>query len=171
LKQLTLFADPSGKLAIHDSRSNVTSVLFVCLGNIIRSPFCEGLFRLATGSQIRVDSAAIYTSNIDQPPAHNAQLLAKRYGFDISCHISRLITVHDFYSFDLLVALEPHVHKRLDELKPRSSCCRIVDLCPTGVSNPVGMDFSRFVNMGEQIERGMRDLLKRYFPQFTHSSW
>jgi protein-tyrosine phosphatase len=142
----------------------------VCLGNIIRSPFCEGLFRVATSNQIRVDSAAIYTSDIDQPPAHNAQLLAKRYGFDISCHISRVITVHDFHSFDLLVALEPHVHKRLEELKPRSSCCRIVDLCPSAVLNPIGMNFSRFIDMGEQIKRGMHKLLTRYFPEFASSS-
>lgn len=157
----------SGQLNIVDPRKTVRSVLFVCLGNVIRSPFCEGLFRKLTDNQILVDSAAVCTQNLNEPPVSNVQKLAQQCGFNISGHISRLITKTDFQKYDLIVSLEPLVKQKLEQMKPRDAPCHIIELIPnTRVENPWGQSFPRFISMKRQIDVGMKNLLFAYFPTY-----
>ena len=155
----------SGKLELKDPAKNPESVLFVCLGNVIRSPLCEGLFRKATNGTISVDSAALLSSNINEQPAANAQKVAKMHGFDISQHRARRVTKKDFASFDLIVSLEPHVKRKLDQMKPNPCRARVVDFIPsTKVSNPWGLPLRHFIEMYTQIEKGMESFLATNFP-------
>jgi protein-tyrosine phosphatase len=166
-RQLTLAADASGALVLRSSNSEIRSVLFVCIGNIIRSPVAEGLFRHRTNRQILTDSAAVTRQNLNENPVQNAQIIGKQHGFDISGHRSRLVRSEDFSKFHLIVALEPFVYRRLMDLKPRSSQAKIVNLRPDGVLNPYNHGFNSFLTMYKQIESGITDLLARYFPQFS----
>ena len=85
------------------------SVLFVCLGNICRSPLAEAAFRAEAdrlGLDVVVDSAGTGSSQIGNPPDARAQIVAKRRGLDISGLRARRVTAADFDRFDHIVALD-----------------------------------------------------------------
>ncbi|MCK5897602.1 MAG: low molecular weight phosphotyrosine protein phosphatase, partial [Methylococcales bacterium] len=64
-------------------------VLFVCMGNICRSPTAEGVFRKLVeteglSEQFEIDSAGTHAYHIGEPPDHRSQMAAKAQGFDLS---------------------------------------------------------------------------------------
>ena len=142
------------------------SVLFVCLGNIIRSPLCEGLFRKYTGGKIEVDSAAVTYDDLGQHPHPLAQRIASEHGFDISGHVSRLISVHDFSSYKYIVSLEPYVYNRLKKMQPPRTPAKIVELIPkTTVINPWCGDYKDFRDMFNQINPAMKSFISMFIQQ------
>src|ERR1700730_6260760 len=71
------------------------AVLFVCLGNICRSPLAEAAFRaevVRMGLDVEVDSAGTGGWHVGKPPDRRAQAVARRYGIDISLHRARQVT-------------------------------------------------------------------------------
>lgn len=85
------------------------SVLFVCLGNICRSPMAEGAFRAAAlrgGLDCAVDSAGTASYHIGHQPDPRAIAIASLHGVDIAGQSARQLTHHDFYRFDHIVALD-----------------------------------------------------------------
>lgn len=88
-----------------------TSVLFVCLGNICRSPLAEGVFtHLATqrgeASLFRVDSAGISGWHSGEGPDRRSVKVAAAHGIDISRQQSRQVKADDFATFDLILAMD-----------------------------------------------------------------
>jgi protein-tyrosine phosphatase len=86
-----------------------TAVLFVCLGNICRSPLAEAAFRKEAariGLDVEVDSAGTGDWHAGQPPDRRAQAVAVRNGIDISTLRARQLTPGDFLRFDYIVALD-----------------------------------------------------------------
>ena len=86
-------------------------VLFVCLGNICRSPTAEAVFRqLLAQSSVRLDievaSAGIGDWHIGEPPDQRAQAAARRRGLDMSGIRARQIVHEDFALFDLILAMD-----------------------------------------------------------------
>jgi len=86
-------------------------ILFVCMGNICRSPMAEGHFRqlLATRAghlDITVDSAGTHGYHIGSPPDVRAQEAAQRRGIDISKLTSRDVVEADFDRFDTIIAMD-----------------------------------------------------------------
>lgn len=86
-------------------------VLFVCLGNICRSPMAEGIFRHVVGeaglsADIIVDSAGTHAYHIDEPPDSRAQAVAARHGIDISALRGRQVTPADLVNFDYVLAMD-----------------------------------------------------------------
>uniref|UniRef100_A0A9J8AVT6 Low molecular weight phosphotyrosine protein phosphatase n=2 Tax=Cyprinus carpio TaxID=7962 RepID=A0A9J8AVT6_CYPCA len=86
------------------------SVLFVCLGNICRSPIAEAVFRkMATDNgavdKWRIDSAATSTYEIGNPPDHRGQACMKRHGVSMR-HIARQVTKDDFMTFDHILCMD-----------------------------------------------------------------
>jgi len=87
----------------------VKSILFVCLGNICRSPMAEGVFRHIAGSRgltIGVDSAGTSSWHIGCPPDDRAQRATAGRGIDISGLRARQVARDDFERFDLVIAMD-----------------------------------------------------------------
>ncbi|HEY5667504.1 MAG TPA: low molecular weight protein-tyrosine-phosphatase [Gammaproteobacteria bacterium] len=88
------------------------SVLFVCMGNICRSPTVEGVFRERVVAElpdwfIQIDSAGTHAYHVGQPPDPRAQRAAEKRGIDLSDLRARRIAEDDFSSFDLVLAMDP----------------------------------------------------------------
>ena len=97
------------------------SVLFVCLGNICRSPLAEAAMRAEAeriGLEIDVDSAGTGHWHVGEPPDERAQAVARRNGVDISHLRGRQVTAADFRRFDHVVALDADNHAVLAALRP-----------------------------------------------------
>lgn len=91
------------------AKSPVASVLFVCLGNICRSPMAEGALRKAAqeaGLDIRVDSVGTAAYHIGEPPDARAIATAKAHGVDISHLRGRQLADADFAKFTHIIALD-----------------------------------------------------------------
>jgi len=86
-------------------------ILFVCLGNICRSPTAEAVFRAvaqrdAPDLDIEIDSAGTGGYHIGEPPDSRSQAAARRRGYDMSALRARQIQMDDFQRFDLVLAMD-----------------------------------------------------------------
>ena len=96
-------------------------ILFVCLGNICRSPTAEAVFRdmaAAQGLAVRTDSAGTGDWHIGHPPDPRATAEAARRGHDISTLRARQITPADFDRFDLILAMDRSNQRDIEALRP-----------------------------------------------------
>jgi len=89
----------------------MVKVLFVCLGNICRSPTAEGVFRkfvveAGLAESIHIDSAGTHAYHIGEPPDRRAQETAERRGIDISGLRGRRATETDLDEFDYVLAMD-----------------------------------------------------------------
>ncbi|MDA8390013.1 MAG: low molecular weight phosphotyrosine protein phosphatase [Gammaproteobacteria bacterium] len=96
-------------------------VLFVCLGNICRSPMAEGIFRKTVtdaglADVILIDSAGTHAYHVGEPPDERAQAATGRRGIDISGLRGRQATVADFASFDYVLAMDYENRENLHRL-------------------------------------------------------
>jgi protein-tyrosine phosphatase len=104
------------------------SILFVCLGNICRSPLAEGAFRAEAdrlGLDAEVDSAGTGGWHQGEPPDRRAIAAAERGGVDISGQRARKVTRADFDRFDHIVALDAENLADLERLRPAGSRARL----------------------------------------------
>lgn len=97
-------------------------ILFVCLGNICRSPSAEGVFRRVVSERaahlnIHIDSAGTADYHIGKPPDARSRAAALRRGIDISQLRARQVRAEDFEYFDLILAMDD---ENLAELKRRA---------------------------------------------------
>ncbi|KAJ6157494.1 Protein-tyrosine phosphatase low molecular weight mammalian [Penicillium chermesinum] len=91
------------------SNSRPVNVLFVCLGNICRSPMAEGVFRnLAKGNPAigEIDSAGTGAYHSLEPPDYRTMETLKRHGITNYNHAARKVTREDFLKFDYLLAMD-----------------------------------------------------------------
>lgn len=87
------------------------SVLFVCMGNICRSPTAQGVFEDLVKSQglaghILIDSAGTHAYHIGNPPDQRSQAAARSRGVDLSGQRARKVEVSDFDRFDYILAMD-----------------------------------------------------------------
>lgn len=86
------------------------NVLFICLGNICRSPLAEGIFKNLVGemglsSEISCDSAGTSGWHIGEPPDRRSEAVAAKYGITLD-HYGRQLEADDFRTFDYLIAMD-----------------------------------------------------------------
>jgi len=86
-------------------------VLFVCTGNICRSPTAAGVFadlvrRIGLQERIQVESAGTHDYHVGEPPDARAQAHALRRGYDLSALRARQVRKKDFAEFDFIVAMD-----------------------------------------------------------------
>jgi protein-tyrosine phosphatase len=87
------------------------SILFVCMGNICRSPLAEGIFTYLVNQarltdRFTIDSAGTGGWHEGEPPDHRSIAVARRHGIDIAGQRARRIRSIDFVSVDLIVAMD-----------------------------------------------------------------
>lgn len=98
-------------------------VLFVCMGNICRSPMAEGMFRKAVReagleSRIEADSAGTHAYHVGVAPDPRAQQAIRRRGVDISSLRGRHVADEDFERFDYILVMDGDNFDRLIERAP-----------------------------------------------------
>jgi protein-tyrosine phosphatase len=97
-------------------------ILFVCMGNICRSPSAAGVFRQVLAERapqldIEIDSAGTHDYHVGEPPDARALAAARRRGIDISQLRARRVEAGDFERFDLILAMD---EDNVRELQRRS---------------------------------------------------
>lgn len=118
-------------------------VLFVCLGNICRSPTADGVFRKVVEDEglvdrIQVDSAGTAAYHVGESPDSRSVAAAARRGYDLSPLRARQARSQDFEDFDLVLAMD------LDNLR------NLERLCPSGREDRLGLFLDFAENFSER---------------------
>ena len=105
-------------------------VLFVCMGNICRSPTAEGVFREfvqrhAPGLDVEIDSAGTHDYHVGEPPDPRALKAASSRGLDLSALRARQVEDADFEHFDLILAMDRVNYEALLDRSPPQYRSRI----------------------------------------------
>jgi protein-tyrosine phosphatase len=145
-------------------------VLFVCMGNICRSPLAEGAFRAEAarlGLDAEADSAGTGGWHAGEPPDARAVAAARRGGVDIGGQRARRVTAKDFEAFDHIVALDTENLTDLMVLRPAGSRARLsllLDHVPgragEGVADPYHGGDSHFDTAWRDAGEGARGLAR-----------
>lgn len=121
---------------MHDDRQNSPAVLFLCLGNICRSPLAEGAARAAFAAAnivATLDSAGTGDWHSGHPPDRRAQAEARRRGVDISDLRARQLVAEDFRRFDLILAADGANLRDARAIRPADATAELklmLDLVP-----------------------------------------
>ena len=108
--------------------SDRRAVLFVCLGNICRSPLAEAAMRVEAarvGLAVEVESAGTGAWHVGEPPDRRARAVARRHGVDIDHYRARQVSAADFHRFDHVVALDRANLEALERLRPKDATARL----------------------------------------------
>jgi protein-tyrosine phosphatase len=145
-------------------------VLFVCTGNICRSPTAEGVFRsmareAGLEAAFTIDSAGTYGGHEGEPPSRLAIEAAARRGYDVSGLRARLVTAADIARFDHVLAMDRGHMAQLRRLAPRALIGRLRMFAATDVADPYGGNARDYERALDAIEAGCRDLLATLTPE------
>ena len=148
------------------------SVLFVCMGNICRSPTAEGVFRKMVAEstlagKINIDSAGTHGYHVGAPPDARAIEHAARRGYDLSVLRCRQVNATDFERFDYILAADAMNVKQLKAMCPTRLAHKIEYLLDYGgeeeefeVPDPYQGEAKDFELALDLIEEGCRGLLE-----------
>lgn len=152
-----------------------TSVLFVCMGNICRSPTAEGVFRhfveqAGLSDRLRIDSAGTHAYHTGEPADRRARAAAERRGMSLDGISARRVTVDDFERFDYIVAMDEDNLLRLRDEAPAEHHEKIslfldfADCEEREVPDPYyggAAGFERVLDLVEEASRGLLETLSR----------
>ena len=151
-----------------------TSVLFICMGNICRSPTAEGVFRKLVSERgvvdrFVIDSAGTHDYHVGSPPDSRAIAAARRRGIDLSALCARQVEDTDFERFDWLLVMDRHNHELLAKRCPPTHARKLrlfMEFAPqtgrTAVPDPYygGVNaFEEVLDLVEQAAEGLLDEL------------
>ena len=146
-------------------------VLFVCLGNICRSPTAEGVFRKLVQEEklehlFEIDSAGTHAYHLGEPPDERAQDACARRGIDISGLRGRKATAEDIRKFDYILAMDRENYENLREISAAGYESRVrlfMEFAPDRpeeeVPDPYFGGTSGFDRVLDMIEAAARGLL------------
>ncbi|WP_338050082.1 low molecular weight protein-tyrosine-phosphatase [Rhodovibrio sodomensis] len=147
------------------------SVLFVCTGNICRSPSAEAILRhkahhAGLADRLKIDSAGLGEWHLGHPPDPRAVDAVAAHGYSMGGQTARLVDPRDFERFDYVIAMDEGHHAQLNEICPRARKDRVrlfLEFAPqTGrksVPDPYYGDTSGFDAMVGLIEAGTDGIL------------
>ena len=154
-------------------------VLFVCTGNICRSPTAEGVFRALVAAEglsgrVGADSAGTHGYHVGEPPDGRSAAAALRRGIDLSEQRARKVRPGDFDEFDLVLAMDRGHADALRKLCPPGRAERVrlfMDFAPglgvRDVPDPYygnGDGFERVLDMVEAGARGVLEHIRKTLP-------
>jgi protein-tyrosine phosphatase len=149
---------------------HIFRILFVCTGNICRSPAAEGVARQfikqrGLAGRIEVDSAGIYDGHVGEQPDPRMIMAAARRGYDLSGLRARELETADFKRFDLIAALDKEHLDEMQEICPTSYRSRLkllLDFAPEtgmdGIPDPYfggEQHFEYVLDLCEQCVEGL----------------
>jgi protein-tyrosine phosphatase len=158
--------DAAAAAASHDF-----AVLFVCMGNICRSPTAEAVFRrlVATaggGLRVHVDSAGTHAYHVGDPPDRRAQAAGARRGYDLSAVRARQLAPGDFERFDFVLFMDERNRRdaaRILPVMPRAHVALLLDFAAEAghreVPDPYYGGPQQFEEVLDLIEAAARGLL------------
>lgn len=137
-------------------------VLFVCLGNICRSPAAEGVFR-AMAPEVETDSAGTGSWHVGEPPYGPMQTAARDRGYDLSDLRARQFQAADFERFDLIVGMDDSNLTNMERLRPAGNETPVrlfTDFAPESGASEVPdpyytRDFDGALDLVERCARGL----------------
>ena len=147
-------------------------VLFVCMGNICRSPTAEGVFRNLVREEgldehIVTDSAGTHAYHVGEPPDRRAQATAVQRGIDLSDLRARKAVAADFEEFDYVLAMDRDNHGMLQMICPQGYEDRLslfLEFAPhlsyKEVPDPYYGGDKGFENVFDMVEAASRGLLE-----------
>ena len=140
------------------------AILFVCTGNICRSPTAEAVLRhLAAqeGIELHIASAGIGDWHVGSAPDERAQHHAKSRGYDLSALRARQVTKRDFVEFDLILAMDRGHLRTLQRMAPAEHRHKIrLFLAQEDVPDPYYGGPEGFERVLDLVEAACRDLLR-----------
>lgn len=154
----------------------MVKVLFVCLGNICRSPTAEGVFRhlvraMNLEQQFEIDSAGTHAYHVGDPPDERAQAACARRGIDISRLSGRRAVASDIEKFDYILAMDRENYENLLKICPAGFETRIrlfMEFAPNRPEQEVpdpyfggAGGFDRVLDMIEDASRGLLEDIRR----------
>ncbi|MBV9344791.1 MAG: low molecular weight phosphotyrosine protein phosphatase [Gammaproteobacteria bacterium] len=146
-------------------------ILFVCLGNICRSPTAEAVLRTMAAREapeltLEVDSAGTAAYHVGEPPDPRTRAAAARRGYDLEPLRARVIASADFERFDLILAMDAQNLRVLRQRAPRAAHERLrllLEFAPEGelreVPDPYYGGPNGFEHVLDLIEAAVRGLL------------
>src|SRR5882762_3726 len=152
------------------------AVLFVCTGNICRSPTAEAIFRklaadAGMAGALQADSAGTHAYHVGEPPDPRAQAAAARRGYDLSALRARRIEAADFQRFDLILAMDHDHHAILSRMAGSSAGPKLKLMMSYArrfkerdVPDPYyggPQEFERVLDMLEDAAKGLLESLHR----------
>ena len=153
-------------------------ILFVCMGNICRSPTAEGVFRRLVQERaphlpIEIDSAGTHDYHVGEPPDSRSVAAAARRGIDLRGLRARQVSDEDFARFDLIVAMDrrnrvrwlerapPVSHERIRLFMEFAGDRNVEDVPDPYYGGPLG--FEQVLDLAEEAAAGLLDeVLKSY---------
>ena len=156
----------------------MVGVLFVCTGNICRSPTAEGVTRKLVAERghegrIEIDSAGTHSYHEGEPPDARSIEAAARRGIDLSGQRARRVRKADFETFELILAMDRDHDRILKRQAPENALARILmflDYAPhlgtRDVPDPyygAGDGFEQVLDMVEAAASGLIDAIEREF--------
>ncbi len=151
-------------------------ILFVCMGNICRSPTAEGVFRALLrkhklDGQIEVDSAGTHGYHVGEAPDSRTQRAAASRGYDLSSMRARKGAAQDLEYFDLIVAMDRNNLEALQRLCPKDKLGRLklfmdysANFDDDEVPDPyygLGHGFDLVLDMVEDASEGLIESLRK----------
>jgi protein-tyrosine phosphatase len=145
----------------------MVSLLFVCLGNICRSPLAQGVFELRaaqTGLSATADSAGTGDWHVGHPPDKRSIAVAHAHDMDVSQQLGRQLELKDFYCFDYIIVMDGQNLRDCKALAPVDATAtlnRLMDFADGGdVPDPYYGDAKDFEAVLARIEFGCAGLIK-----------
>ena len=148
------------------------NILFVCMGNICRSPSAEGFFKQALQAsnykeQVSTDSAGTHSYHVGHTPDSRAIATALEFGVDISRLRARKVSVSDFEDYDLIIAMDRNNFEELLHIQPADSKASLEMMMhyhpqrhPEEVPDPYYGGMDGFVHMCKLLDSATRGLLE-----------
>ena len=158
-------------------------VLFICMGNICRSPTAEGVFmrkvhEAGLAERIRIDSAGTHAYHIGNPPDERTQRSALRRGYDLSSLRARKVEAQDFTRFDYILAMDAdnlailqQLRGSLEAANVRAHLGLMMDFADAEASHPHEVPdpyyggeagFERVLDMIEVASDGLLERIRRH---------